>query len=140
MLLRNSDVKESFGKCTLEGCKTGGIAHRRGNCADALIFFSRTQEAISHLCGKVTHGGCARRGNAVVRTRILLCGCIALALDGLEMQDNALPLFLSGKEKTLHGKIIVAENLDNAVELANLLAPEHLELCIDNPFDYEGGN
>ena len=35
-----------------------------------------------------------------------------------------------------NGKIIVAENLDNAVELANLLAPEHLELCIDNPFDY----
>lgn len=36
-----------------------------------------------------------------------------------------------------NGKIIVAEgNLSLAVEIANELAPEHLELCVDNPFDY----
>lgn len=35
------------------------------------------------------------------------------------------------------GKIIVAENdLQKAIEIANELAPEHLELCVDNPFDY----
>ena len=34
------------------------------------------------------------------------------------------------------GKIIVAETLDAAVEIANEIAPEHLELCVDNPFDY----
>lgn len=34
------------------------------------------------------------------------------------------------------GKIIVAESLDAAVEIANEIAPEHLELCVDNPFDY----
>ena len=35
-----------------------------------------------------------------------------------------------------NGKIIVAENLDVAIEIANEIAPEHLELCVDNPFDY----
>lgn len=36
-----------------------------------------------------------------------------------------------------NGKIIVAENnLMLAVEIANEIAPEHLELCVDNPFDY----
>ena len=35
-----------------------------------------------------------------------------------------------------NGKIIVAENLTAAIEIANVLAPEHLELCVDNPFDY----
>ncbi len=36
-----------------------------------------------------------------------------------------------------NGKIIVAENdLLKAIEIANELAPEHLELCVDNPFDY----
>lgn len=35
-----------------------------------------------------------------------------------------------------NGKIIVAENLDEAIEIANEIAPEHLELCVDNPFDY----
>ena len=35
-----------------------------------------------------------------------------------------------------NGKIILTENLDRAIEMANQLAPEHLELCVDNPFDY----
>ena len=36
-----------------------------------------------------------------------------------------------------NGKIIVAkDNLALAVDIANEIAPEHLELCVDNPFDY----
>ena len=35
-----------------------------------------------------------------------------------------------------NGKIIVAENLMQAIEISNEIAPEHLELCVDNPFDY----
>ena len=35
-----------------------------------------------------------------------------------------------------NGKIIVAESLQAAIEIANEIAPEHLELCVDNPFDY----
>ncbi|MBO4940999.1 MAG: histidinol dehydrogenase [Clostridia bacterium] len=35
-----------------------------------------------------------------------------------------------------NGKIIVADNLEAAIEIANEIAPEHLELCVDNPFDY----
>lgn len=36
-----------------------------------------------------------------------------------------------------NGKIIVAENnLSLAIDIANEIAPEHLELCVDNPFDY----
>lgn len=35
-----------------------------------------------------------------------------------------------------NGKIIVADTLDAAIEIANAIAPEHLELCVDNPFDY----
>ena len=34
------------------------------------------------------------------------------------------------------GKIIVAPDLDTAIDIANEIAPEHLELCVDNPFDY----
>ena len=35
-----------------------------------------------------------------------------------------------------NGKIIVAENFDDVLAVANEIAPEHLELCVDNPFDY----
>ena len=35
-----------------------------------------------------------------------------------------------------NGKIIVAKNLSKAIDIANEIAPEHLELLLDNPFDY----
>lgn len=35
-----------------------------------------------------------------------------------------------------NGKIIVADTLDAAIEIANEIAPEHLELCVENPFDW----
>ena len=35
-----------------------------------------------------------------------------------------------------NGKIIVAQSLDTAVDIANEIAPEHLEVCVDQPFDY----
>lgn len=35
-----------------------------------------------------------------------------------------------------NGKIIVAPDLKVAIDIANEIAPEHLELCVDNPFDY----
>ena len=35
-----------------------------------------------------------------------------------------------------NGKIIVAENLMAGIEIANEIAPEHLELMVDDPFSY----
>ena len=35
-----------------------------------------------------------------------------------------------------NGKIIVCDDLRQAIDIANEIAPEHLELCVDNPFDY----
>ncbi len=35
-----------------------------------------------------------------------------------------------------NGKIIVADNLFDVIDVANEIAPEHLELSVDNPFDY----
>ena len=38
-----------------------------------------------------------------------------------------------------NGKIIVAKDLSAVIDIANAIAPEHLELCVDNPFDYLDG-
>ena len=35
-----------------------------------------------------------------------------------------------------NGKIIVADTLDEVFDIANEIAPEHLELCLDDPFAY----
>ena len=34
-----------------------------------------------------------------------------------------------------HGRIIITDSIEKAVEISNLIAPEHLELCVDKPFD-----
>ncbi len=34
-----------------------------------------------------------------------------------------------------NGKIIIAENMREAVEISNEIAPEHLEVCVENPFE-----
>ena len=35
-----------------------------------------------------------------------------------------------------NGKIIITDSIAQAVEVANSIAPEHLELCVDDPFRY----
>ncbi len=43
-------------------------------------------------------------------------------------------------EKSLadYGAVIVCDNLSQAIDFANELAPEHLELCVKNPLEYIG--
>ena len=35
-----------------------------------------------------------------------------------------------------NGKIIIASSIEKAIEVSDRIAPEHLEVCVDNPFDY----
>ncbi len=35
-----------------------------------------------------------------------------------------------------NGKIIIADNMKQAVEISNEIAPEHLEVCVENPFEF----
>ncbi len=37
-----------------------------------------------------------------------------------------------------YGVIMICDNIDYAVELANYFAPEHLEVMVENPFEYLG--
>ena len=64
---------------------------------------------------------------------------LALAVsDELEKQIPLLPREeIARYSIDKNGKIIVAENdLMLAIDIANEIAPEHLELAVDNPFDY----
>ncbi len=58
--------------------------------------------------------------------------------DELEIQIPELPRAeIARASIDNNGKIIVAQNnLMLAIDIANEIAPEHLELCVDNPFDY----
>ena len=58
--------------------------------------------------------------------------------DELEVQIPKLPRAETARASIdKNGKIIVAENdLIKAIEIANEIAPEHFELCVDEPFAY----
>lgn len=55
----------------------------------------------------------------------------------LEVQLSALPRQEIARESIeVNGKIIIVKTIDEAIDLANKLAPEHLELFLDNAEDY----
>lgn len=62
---------------------------------------------------------------------------LALAADAeLDRQTALLPRReIAETSLRTRGKIIVTRDLGEAVELSNALAPEHLELAVDSPFD-----
>ena len=63
---------------------------------------------------------------------------LAIAVrDELERQLPKLPREeIARASIESNGKIIVAENLMQGIEIANEIAPEHLELMVDDPFAY----
>ena len=55
----------------------------------------------------------------------------------LERQIDLLPRKEIARESIdRNGKIIIADTVAEAIAISNEIAPEHLELCLDNPFDY----
>ena len=57
--------------------------------------------------------------------------------DELERQIPLLPRReIARASIDKNGKIIVTDDLFKAIEVSNTIAPEHLELSVENPFDY----
>ena len=55
----------------------------------------------------------------------------------IEVQLAALPRSSIAREAVdTHGAVIIAESLEQAFEISNELAPEHLEIFLNEPFDY----
>ena len=71
---------------------------------------------------------------------VLVCDDMGLAkrvAEEIETQLRELPREeIARASIDNNGKIIVADDISRAIDIANEIAPEHLELCVDNPFDY----
>lgn len=71
---------------------------------------------------------------------VLVTDSDTLALAVREELEKQIPLLerseIARASIDDYGKIIVAEDLLQAIEIANEIAPEHLELCVEKPFDY----
>ncbi len=79
----------------------------------------------------------------VLASAVLVTDSMDLALAVQKELEVQIPLLerseIARKSIDDNGKIIVADCLDAAIEISNEIAPEHLELCVDNPFDYLDG-
>ena len=71
---------------------------------------------------------------------VLVTDSMELALAVQAELEQQIPMLLRSEIARTsidnNGKIIVVDSLDQAIETANEIAPEHLELLVDNPFDY----
>ena len=55
----------------------------------------------------------------------------------LERQLPLLPRYdIARASIETNGKIIVVDSISTAIAVSDRIAPEHLEVCVDNPFDY----
>lgn len=71
---------------------------------------------------------------------VLITDSAELAEDVSAELERQIPLLeredIARTSIDCNGKIIVVQNIRDAIDVANEIAPEHLELCVDNPFDY----
>ena len=71
---------------------------------------------------------------------VLVTDSEALAAQVEEELERQLPLLpreeIARTSIEQNGKIIVTDDLGKAIDVANRIAPEHLELCLDEPFRY----
>ena len=72
-------------------------------------------------------------------TAVLITDCAELAEKvAVELEEQLKKLPREEIARTSieqNGKIIIADSIAEAVKLSNDIAPEHLEICTDNPFD-----
>ena len=78
----------------------------------------------------------------VCASAVLVTESKALAEQVAEELERQIPLLarqeIARQSIDNNGKIIIADSIRQAVEISNALAPEHLEICTDSPFDYLG--
>jgi len=70
---------------------------------------------------------------------VLICDSVELAQRVQAELERQIPLLeradICRASIDNNGKIIVAESLEQAADISNRIAPEHLELCVSKPFE-----
>ena len=71
---------------------------------------------------------------------ILITNSEVLAKQVAEALEEQIPLLpraeIARDSIDNYGKIIITETLAQAIDISNAVAPEHLEICVDDPFRY----
>lgn len=84
----------------------------------------------------------AQAEHDVMATSVLVTDSERLAEAVAEELERQLPLLpreeIARASIENNGKIVLVQSLEDAIDCANEIAPEHLEICVDDPFAYLG--
>ena len=84
----------------------------------------------------------AQAEHDVMATSVLVTDSGRLAKAVAQELERQLPLLpreaIARASIENNGKIVFVQSLEDAIDCANEIAPEHLELCVDDPFAYLG--
>lgn len=84
----------------------------------------------------------AQAEHDVMATSVLVTDSERLAKAVTEELERQLPLLpreeIARASIENNGKIVLVQSLEDAIDCANEIAPEHLEICVDDPFAYLG--
>ncbi|MCL2409194.1 MAG: histidinol dehydrogenase [Oscillospiraceae bacterium] len=83
---------------------------------------------------------CEHGGDGAAAVLVTTCENLARSVAAeIERQLGEIPREAIARQAVEnHSKIIIAETLDEAFDISNDLAPEHLEIFLDEPFEYLG--
>ncbi len=101
--------------------------------SEVLVIADDPADAASVACDML-----AQAEHDPLSAAILVTPCERLAFavrDRLEQELSGMPRAeIARRSIDDNGRIVLVDNLDQAVALSNVIAPEHLELCVDEPF------
>ena len=73
-------------------------------------------------------------------TAVLVTTSCKLAENVSKELEKQIPLLerseIARESIDKNGKIFIADSIEQAIKISNEIAPEHLEVCTENPFDY----
>ena len=103
--------------------------------SEIMIVADATNRAKDIACDLLSQAEHDRLASAVLAT-----DSYAFALAVADEIEKQIPLLerseIARASIDNNGKIIVTDSIESAIEIANGIAPEHLELCLDEPFVY----
>ncbi len=106
--------------------------------SEILVIADRTSDPVAVAADMLAQAEHDRMASAVLVTD---CGEFAgNVAEEIERQLERLPRGeIARASIENNGKIILADSIGQAVEIANEIAPEHLEICVDDPFRWLAG-
>ncbi|MBO5888818.1 MAG: histidinol dehydrogenase [Clostridia bacterium] len=94
--------------------------------------FNQPEDIAADLLSQAEHDKLA--------SAVLITDCEEFAMEVSREIENQIPRLeradIARTSIDNNGKIIITKSLSKAIDLANDIAPEHLELCVEKPFDY----